>query len=86
MSSMKGSRRDFLRGIATAACASACGSLIAAEGSNKAPKDTVNYQETPKDGERCSGCALFIPGDNTCQVVQGSINPEGWCKLYAPAP
>jgi hypothetical protein len=84
MSIFYNSRRDFLRGVATAACASACGSLIAAEGGNKLAKEAAQYQEEPKDGERCSGCVFFIPEDNTCKLVQGSISPEGWCSLYQP--
>ena len=41
----------------------------------------VTYQEGPKDSHQCDGCALF-QAPNSCQVVDGVINPSGWCKLW----
>ena len=42
----------------------------------------VAYQATPKDGHQCDGCTLFQAPD-ACQVVDGTISPTGWCKLWA---
>ena len=42
----------------------------------------VAYQPNPKDGHQCDGCTLFQP-PNACQVVDGTISPTGWCKLWA---
>lgn len=56
----------------------------------KTSKEAANYQSTPKNGEKCSGCRFFIApsGGATmgqCQVVTGDISPDGWCSLYVPA-
>jgi hypothetical protein len=42
----------------------------------------VVYQSSPKDGRQCDGCALFQAPDS-CKVVDGTISPSGWCKLWA---
>ncbi len=48
----------------------------------KGPKEAFKYQESPKDGKKCSDCIHFIAQSNECKVVRGSISPEGWCTLY----
>lgn len=52
-------------------------------------KNTVAYQSSPKGGQGCSGCQHFIPpkGDDelgACVLVEGRIDPDGWCKLFSP--
>lgn len=52
-------------------------------------KSAVNYQDTPKDGHQCDGCALYIPAsspgkDGRCKAVAGKIAPKGWCDLWSP--
>ncbi len=42
----------------------------------------VVYQPSPKDGHQCDGCTLFQAPDS-CQIVDGTISPTGWCKLWA---
>lgn len=51
----------------------------------------AQYQTHPKDKQQCSGCQSFIPAktdptksDGTCNLVKGSISPQGWCHLYSP--
>jgi len=51
----------------------------------KMPKAQAQYQDQPKNGQKCATCRFFIAGDNACQVVAGEIAPEAWCALYAPA-
>jgi hypothetical protein len=51
-------------------------------------KSAVNYQEEPNDGEQCSGCRFYIPDKNgddvgACAIVEGKIDPAGWCASYA---
>jgi hypothetical protein len=49
-----------------------------------APK-LVQYQESPKGPQECDNCLQFVtPG--SCKLVEGKINPKGWCQLYAPKP
>jgi hypothetical protein len=64
-----------------------------------ASKPSVHYQEHPNKGEMCGMCVHFIPPKGmkmnnmmmggmmsygTCQVVEGKIDPMGWCILYKP--
>jgi hypothetical protein len=49
-----------------------------------APK-MVQYQQTPKKDQKCSVCLQFVPPD-ACKLVEGKINPEGWCSLFAAKP
>ena len=56
-----------------------------AEAQQKVPKETVKYQESPKEGHECSGCSNFMaPG--SCKVVDGTISPHGWCSIWTPKP
>lgn len=52
----------------------------------KQPKEAVDYSEG-KGNDRCQRCQHFLPGDGPmgqCQLVEGPIDPEGWCKLFEP--
>ena len=39
------------------------------------------YQDRPKSGLTCAACTLFRP-PRSCEVVQGDISPNGWCKFF----
>ncbi|MBV9153148.1 MAG: hypothetical protein JO008_11135 [Alphaproteobacteria bacterium] len=41
----------------------------------------AEYQPAPKNGLVCAMCALFRP-PRSCEVVQGDISPQGWCKFF----
>ena len=43
----------------------------------------VQYQTMPKDGAKCSACVNWV-APNACQIVAGTINPNGWCVAFAP--
>jgi hypothetical protein len=47
----------------------------------KASKADAKYQDTPKDGQKCSACVYF-QAPASCGVVEGKISPEGWCAMY----
>jgi hypothetical protein len=47
----------------------------------KMAQTAVGYQQTPKDGKQCDGCNFFV-APNSCKVVDGEINPMGYCKLW----
>lgn len=55
----------------------------AAPAAAKVPQASVKYQDQPKGDQTCSVCAHFIAASNTCKLVEGSINPGGWCTLWA---
>ena len=49
--------------------------------STKMTKDEAKYQGSPKAGERCSDCTMFVK-PNGCTAVEGTISSAGWCKLF----
>ena len=61
--------------------------VVAPKGSlaqdQKVPKETVQYQDAPKDGAECDKCVNWV-APNGCNIVAGNINPKGWCVAYAP--
>lgn len=86
-------RRGFFgRAFATVAVALGASKLLGSgeAAAQKAPKQSVQYQEEPKGDQRCDNCQFWIPpeGDSEmggCQIVQGDISPEAWCNLWAKA-
>lgn len=59
-----------------------------AQAANKVPQKDAQYQATPKNGQKCDACQYYIAGaqpsaPGTCQLVEGSISPNGWCALFA---
>lgn len=78
-------RRHFLRETVVWVGAVTVAPLTAAQGA-KLTKPHAQYQDSPKNGDRCSGCAHFLPDRNGCKLVAGDISPDGWCMLYAPKP
>ena len=60
---------------------------------NKAAKmlrNELQYQNTSPHGKEkdCSNCQFFRPAKKSqcggCTMVQGPINPEGYCNSWAP--
>lgn len=77
------SRRRFLimGAYAGGAAAAAASMSSAAQATAKVPKQTVNYQMSPNGPARCGSCAYFqTPA--SCNLVDGTISPSGWCVLY----
>ncbi len=80
------SRRSvLLRGVACAAGAATI-LTVAAEPAMAArlPKSAVGYQDKPHGAQKCSSCKLFQP-PHACKSVAGTINPNGWCRIYHKA-
>jgi hypothetical protein len=61
------------------------GGVVAAsaQAQEKLAQAAVQYQATPKDGNKCSTCVNF-EAPAACKIVAGSISPNGWCVAYAP--
>ncbi|HEX4014732.1 MAG TPA: hypothetical protein VHX17_12720 [Candidatus Cybelea sp.] len=81
-------RRSFLECLVMLpALAAALGGIAAAD-SSKASKIAMHYQSSPNGSMQCSGCKYFSPGsdansDGSCQIVDGSISPTGYCMAYS---
>lgn len=71
-------RREFFKSVAFLGLITFSTTPLHAKGS----KSQFKYQDTPKDGKACKDCIHFEAGTNTCKVVKGSIDANGWCTLY----
>jgi hypothetical protein len=76
------SRRSLFRGAAIAACSFLAVLGMESSAIAKMSQKAAGYQEKPKDNQQCSNCALFKAPD-ACTLVDGSINPDGWCRFYS---
>jgi hypothetical protein len=77
------SRRSILRGAMLLAGGTLAAGVIQIKPAyaQKAGKEAVKYQESPKDAQKCSDCTYF-QAPSGCGVVDGTISPNGWCSLY----
>ena len=69
--------------VRSLACAAGAAASLAPveEASAKMAQKIAEYQETPKGDQQCSNCSLFQE-PNACTLVDGEINPAGWCKFW----
>jgi High potential iron-sulfur protein len=79
------SRRGFIRGVGLVAGVGALvgGGLSAtsAVAGSKFSQAMAKYQPTPRGADRCANCSLYESA-GTCRVVEGKVEPNGWCSLY----
>lgn len=78
-------RRSILR-AGVAAVGGATGTVIAAtraKAQEKIAQKMVQYQDTPKNDQKCSLCVQFDP-PGACKIVAGKIDANGWCIAFAP--
>ena len=88
------SRRALLKNgvmIAAVGAAASAGLLAVspAKAQSKASQATMMYQDKPHGKDACSTCIHYLANKNakangTCNVVDGSISPNGWCVAFAP--
>ena len=78
-------RRAFFRGAATIAAAAAAATVIPIKvaRAQKASKESLKYQDTPKNGQECDACVYWQP-PKSCVLVEGDISPKGWCTAFNP--
>ena len=79
-------KRASLRGlIRTGLGVLAAGAMMgrATAQDQKIAQNLVQYQPTPKDGNRCDHCVNWV-APNACKIVLGTIAPAGWCVAFAP--
>lgn len=84
---MKMTREQALKTLVLPALAAAVGATTTTAEA-KGSKSQFKYQSTPKGSQKCSGCRFFVPGKSatamgSCQIVSGSISPNGWCTAYS---
>lgn len=84
---MNQSRRNALKfGAATLAMIP----VVALAAKNEGVRKSMQYQDGPKDGKKCSNCTQFVAGSgpkaNGCKVFPNDteISADGWCIAFAP--
>ena len=76
------SRRVILTGTALALGAAATGAAATrAEAQQKISQANAKYQDHPNGNQECDGCIQF-QAPNACKIVDGTINPKGWCQFF----
>lgn len=81
------SRRSFLKGAALLASIAVVPAVVVSKEASaaKMAKAAMQYQDTPKGAAECDKCVQFIPGKKPeCKVIEGEINPKGWCLVFSP--
>jgi hypothetical protein len=77
------SRRSLLTSIPVVAGGLISVAAVAGNASaqTKISHADAKYQESPKNGQKCSTCLQFQP-PSSCKIVADPINPNGWCQFY----
>jgi hypothetical protein len=80
-------RRSLLKSVPIIAGAivstNAMGETLFAQ--TKLTHEAAKYQDSPKDGQQCSGCIQFV-APASCKVVEDPVAASGWCQLFTAKP
>lgn len=76
------SRRGFFARavIFTAGMTAGLGATLKSAAAKMTQKAAL-YQNKPKEGAKCATCTHFQP-PASCNIVAGTISPNGWCQMY----
>jgi len=55
--------------------------IVLAPAQRKMSQAEPEYRDRPKNGLTCAACSLFRR-PRSCEVVEGDIIPNGWCKFF----
>ena len=76
------SRRVVITGTAVAVGAVAAGAAVTrASAQQKISQVDAKYVDHPNNNQQCDGCIQF-QAPNACKIVDGNINPKGWCQFF----
>ena len=82
MSNDASTRRQILTTVVAGTIgATLLASSQASAQATKQSKADAQYQDKPNNGHLCGICAFFL-APSSCQVVDGTIIPTGWCKNF----
>jgi hypothetical protein len=76
------SRRQILQSVTVIAGGVAALLATGSPAEAKMNQVAAGYQDSPKNGQNCSSCALFKQ-PSSCTLVDGTISPNGWCRFYS---
>jgi hypothetical protein len=76
-------RRSLLKSVPVIAGAIISTSAVAESlvAQTKLTHEAAKYQDTPKDGQQCSGCVQF-EAPASCKVVEDPVAASGWCQVF----
>ena len=82
------SRKEALSSLIVLPVLAALVASSTATAQAKGSKSQFKYQDKPNGKQKCSDCALFVPGKSTtdkgtCKLVDGAISPSGWCTAFS---
>lgn len=80
-SSETASRRTILLRTAVIAGAGLAASASRSLAQAKLSHEQAQYQDTPKNGQKCSTCIQFVE-PASCKIVADPIGPNAWCQFY----
>ena len=72
------SRRLMMRILVTYGALAETGSVHAG---SKFGQKSAGYQSKPMGAAECNNCRNF-EAPSSCKIVEGVIEPTGWCRLY----
>jgi hypothetical protein len=75
------SRRSVLEGAIRVGGAVPVLAITTRRAAAKMSKRDSGYQDSPKGNQHCATCAQF-QRRNTCQIVEGVVSPNGWCRIW----
>jgi hypothetical protein len=75
------SRRALFQRIAVTGAGAALLLGTASPAEAKMTQPDAGYQQMPKGEQSCSNCGLFS-APASCSLVDGPINPQGWCRFH----
>jgi len=75
------SRRSLFQRVAVAGIGTAVILGTASPAEAKMTQQEAGYQQMPKGDQSCSNCNLFS-APASCSLVDGPINPQGWCRYH----
>ena len=56
-------------------------SLTQRDSYERLTKHQAGYVDRARAGECCADCSMY--GLTSCDLVEGAIEPEGWCRRFA---
>ena len=74
------SHRSLLAGVAAAGSAPILATTVT-PAMAKVSQAAVAYQNSPKNGQSCADCNLFL-APSACKMVNGAISPNGWRDIW----
>lgn len=77
------SRRKLLKvGVGAAAVLGVSAAAAEAQIAHKASQKDAGYQDSPDGAKSCSVCRNF-QAPSTCRVIEGTVSPNGYCRMFA---